>query len=80
MTSSVELKLFFLPFMHPGNLSFMASSKSDLAIQYPNCPLTPSFGVVKVSFLFSDMITVLLSTRATSFGSVLANQLQIKNK
>ncbi len=58
--------------MHPGNLSETALSRSEGEIQLPKSPWTPSFGVGIVSRLFCVQITVLLSTRATSRGSVVA--------
>ena len=65
-----------LPRMQPGNLSFSALSMSEGLIQFPSCPLTPSWGTGIVSRLLGDEMTVLLSTRATSAGSVLASQLK----
>ena len=66
---------FYIPFMQPGNLSFRALSKTAGDTQFPRTPFTPSIGVGTVSCLFVVEMTVLLSTLATSAGSVLANQL-----
>ena len=70
---------FYIPFMQPGNLSFRALSKTAGDTQFPRTPFTPSIGVGTVSCLFVVEMTVLLSTLATSAGSVLANQLHTQN-
>lgn len=70
--------LSVIPFMQPGNLSFMALSNSSGDIQRPSWLTPPSRGEGTVSLWSRVTITVLLSTRATSRGSVLANQLREK--
>lgn len=70
------LQRFHKPFMHPGKRASFSFSKFSGEIHFPKTPVTPGFGVGIVSFLFSDAITVLLSTLATSAGSVQANQLE----
>lgn len=54
----------------------MALSNSSGDIQRPSWLTPPPRGVGTVSLWSWVTITVLLSTRATSLGSVLANQLQ----
>ena len=66
------------PFMHPGILSPRAFAKSSGDIQCPSCPSTPGNGWGIASLLFGVEITVLLSTLATSRGSVHVYQLKSK--
>jgi hypothetical protein len=61
--------------MHPGNRFLMATSKSSGDIQFPNCPLTPGFGIGTASRCDSVLMNVFDSTLATSRGSVCANTL-----
>lgn len=78
LLSSTDLKCTFItvvPFMQPGNLWAMALSNSSGDIQRPNWLVPPPSGVGTVSLCSRVTITVLLSTLATSLGSVLANQL-----
>ena len=70
--------MFHSPFMHPGNRTLNAFSKSSSDIQRPSW-LRPVLGMGTVSLCSRVMMTVLLSILATSLGSVRANQLQ-KNK
>ena len=65
-----------LPFMQPGNLSLIALSSSAGDIHFPNFPSTPSAATGIVSRRLDVDITVLLSTLATSLGSVFDSQLQ----
>lgn len=65
-----------LPAMQPGNRSSLAFCQSDSLIQLPSWLFAPPAGMGMVSLWFLVTITVLLSTRATSFGSVRANQLE----
>jgi len=65
-----------VPDMQPGKRSRLAVCQSDSLIQLPSWLFTPPAGMGMVSLWFLVTITVLLSTRATSFGSVRANQLQ----
>lgn len=67
-----------LPVMQPGKRSFLAFCQSDSLIQLPSWLLAPSAGMGIVSLWFLVTITVLLSTRATSLGSVRANQLETR--
>lgn len=60
--------------MHPGNLSSTALWNSSGDIQLPSCPLAPPARRGTVSRFEGVTITVLLSTRATSLGSVRASQ------
>ena len=69
------LQLLSLPRMQPGNRSRICFSNSDGCIQLFSSPLAPSAGVGLVSASISVTITVLLSTLATSCGSVRAYQL-----
>lgn len=62
--------------MQPGNRSATALSNSSGDIQRPSWLTPASRGVGTVSRWSLVTITVLLSTRATSRGSVLANQLR----
>ena len=62
--------------MQPGKRWAMALSNSSGDIQRPSWLTPPPSGVGTVSLWSLVTITVLLSTRATSLGSVLANQLQ----
>lgn len=64
-----------MPAMHPGKRSRLALCQSDSLIQLPSWLLAPPAGTGTVSLWFSVTITVLLSTRATSLGSVRASQL-----
>lgn len=66
--------------MQPGNRSDMALSISSWDIQRPSWLTPPPSGVGTVSFCSWVTITVLLSTRATSLGSVLANQLERRRR
>lgn len=66
--------------MQPGKRSSLALCQSDSLIQLPSWLLAPSAGMGIVSLWFLVTITVLLSTRATSFGSVRANQLKREHK
>ena len=59
-----------LPFIQPGNRSLKAFSISAGDSHFPSLPSTPSAGVGIVSRLFGVEISVLLSTLATSAGSV----------
>lgn len=74
------LKVLFLPntvpAMQPGKRSSLALCQSDSLIQLPSWLFAPSAGMGMVSRWFLVTITVLLSTRATSFGSVRASQLK----
>ena len=63
------------PAMQPGKRSWRAVCQSLALIQLPSWLLAPPLGMGTVSLCFSVTITVLLSTRATSLGSVRANQL-----
>lgn len=63
------------PFMEPGKRSFLAFWKWLSLIQLPSWLFTPAAGMGMVSLCCRVTITVLLSTRATSLGSVRANQL-----
>lgn len=65
-----------IPFIQPGNLWAMALSNSSGDIQRPSWLTALPSGVGTVSLWTRVTITVLLSTRATSLGSVRANQLQ----
>ncbi len=65
--------------MQLGKRSWMACWRESGDIQLPNCPLTPSFPLGTASWRFEVTTKVRLSTRATSTGSVRANQLQIYN-
>lgn len=67
------------PFMQLGKRSWMACWRDSGDIQLPNCPLTPSFPLGTASWRFEVTTKVRLSTRATSTGSVRANQLPIYN-
>ena len=69
-----------IPVMQPGKRSSLAFCQSDSLIQLPNWLFTPPAGMGMVSLWFLVTITVLLSTRATSFGSVRASQLPKKSK
>lgn len=71
-----ETSISVVPFMQPGNLCVIALSNSSGDIQRPSWLTPPSTGEGTVSLWSGVTITVLLSTRATSLGSVLANQLQ----
>lgn len=71
-----ETSVSVVPFMQPGNLCVIALSNSSGDIQRPSWLTPPSTGEGTVSLWSGVTITVLLSTRATSLGSVLANQLQ----
>lgn len=70
----------YVPAMHPGKRSTLAFCQSDSLIQLPSWLFTPPAGMGMVSLWLFVTITVLLSTRATSFGSVRANQLKKKNR
>ena len=54
----------------------MALSISEGEIQFPRAPVTPSRGSGMLSFFSGVEMKVLLSTLATSAGSVLDNQLE----
>lgn len=75
----IEFKKQEKPFMQLGKRSWMACWRESGDIQLPNCPLTPSFPLGTASWRFEVTTKVRLSTRATSTGSVRANQLQIYN-
>lgn len=62
--------------MHPGNLLPSSCSNTSGAIQLPSFPETPSATMGIVSRLLGVEMKVLLSTLATSLGSVLASQLK----
>lgn len=66
----------YVPAMQPGKRSTLAFCQSDSLIQLPSWLFTPPAGMGMVSLWLLVTITVLLSTRATSFGSVRANQLK----
>lgn len=68
-----------LPCMQPGNLVLKAFSKSSSDIQRPSW-LVPVLGIGVVSLCSWVTMTVLLSTLATSLGSVRANQLHFTKK
>lgn len=70
-----EWHLVRVPAMLPGKRSRLALSQSDSLIQLPSWLFTPPGGIGTVSRWFLVTITVLLSTLATSFGSVRASQL-----
>lgn len=61
--------------MQLGKRSWMALWRSSGAIQLPSCPVTPFIRSGIASFFLGVTTNVLLSTRATSAGSVRANQL-----
>lgn len=63
-----------LPFIQPGNRMLSSVSRSSGDIQFPKVPVMPFLTTGMVSRMFSVEMKVRLSTRATSFGSVLANQ------
>lgn len=67
-----------LPVMQPGKRSSLAFCQSDSLIQLPSWLLAPAAGMGTVSLWFLVTMTVLLSTRATSLGSVRANQLKTR--
>lgn len=69
-----------VPAMHPGKRSSRALCQSLSLIQLPSWLFTPAAGTGMVSLWFLVTITVLLSTRATSFGSVRASQLQAQQE
>ena len=66
--------------MHFGNRLPISSFSFSGEIHWPTLPFTSPFGVGMVSPFFSVQIKVLDSTRATSCGSVLANQLNTKTR
>lgn len=66
--------------MQPGNRSSLDFCQSNSLIQLPSWLFTPAAGIGMVSLWLLVTITVLLSTRATSFGSVRANQLHNRQK
>lgn len=64
-----------IPLIQPGNLESRAVSISSGDIQFPRVPFTPCFFLGTVSCFSSVDMNVLLSTLATSAGSVVASQL-----
>lgn len=67
-----------LPVIQPGNRMLSSVSRSSGDIQFPRVPVILFLTTGMVSRMFSVEMKVRLSTRATSFGSVLANQLKQK--